>query len=295
MDLVTPSGGGNVKTTDRMGGDGLASGNYRNDFGGTSAACPQVSGTAALMLSANPQLSESQVRSILQETATDMGAAGFDNTFGYGRLNAGKAVMEAKERGAYISGNSTLCTSSKVYSLGNYPTEGDLDVTWSATPSHLFTSTSGSGSTFSTAWDGSGSGSGTITAKLSGDCGSVDVEKEVWLGSPDFSLSGESQIYTYGSSTVLVNWSSSGINYEGQGSPTMNWSYTGPLFDVKGDYRKASLMAGGRSGYGWVYGEATNQCGSNTEDFAYEVIEDSPYSLSVSPVPADDQMTVTIY
>ncbi|MFP4605762.1 MAG: hypothetical protein ACLFNJ_10335 [Bacteroidales bacterium] len=164
----------------------------------------------------------------------------------------------------------------------------------SATPSHLFTNTSGSGSTFSTAWDGSGSGMGTITATLSGECGSVDVEKEIWVGSPDFSLSGESQIYTYGSSTILVNWSSSGINYEGQGSPAMDWSYTGPLFDVKGDYRKADLMAGGRTGYGWVYGEATNQCGSHTEDFAYEVIEDSPYSLSVSPVPADYQMTVTI-
>ncbi len=96
MDLVAPSGDvnltGDVTTTDRMGTAGYEAGNYTTRFGGTSAACPQVSGIAALMLSANPNLTEAQVRSILQTTATDMGTPGFDNTFGFGRANGCAAV-----------------------------------------------------------------------------------------------------------------------------------------------------------------------------------------------------------
>ncbi len=47
MNLVAPSGGGNVRTTDRPGAPGYNVGNYTNTFGGTSAACPQVAGVAA--------------------------------------------------------------------------------------------------------------------------------------------------------------------------------------------------------------------------------------------------------
>ena len=91
-------------TTDRMGANGVA-GNYIGTFGGTSGAAPQVSGVAALMLSVNPNLTESQVRTILNETATDMGTSGFDNTFGHGRLNAQAALL----RIGNIIGPDVLC------------------------------------------------------------------------------------------------------------------------------------------------------------------------------------------
>lgn len=74
MDLVAPSGGedGDIVSTDRMGSLGYdREGNYVLTFNGTSAACPQVAGVAALMLSANPQLTENQVRTILHQTARD--------------------------------------------------------------------------------------------------------------------------------------------------------------------------------------------------------------------------------
>jgi len=100
LDLTAPSGQtnymGNIRTTDRMGVAGRVNGNYQARFGGTSAACPVVAGTAALMLSVNPNLTPNEVRTILTTTATDMGANGFDNNFGFGRVNAFAAVELAE-------------------------------------------------------------------------------------------------------------------------------------------------------------------------------------------------------
>ncbi len=59
---------------------------------GTSFAAPFVSGTLALILSANPQITGSQAVSILKETAVDLGTKGHDWYFGHGLVNAGFAV-----------------------------------------------------------------------------------------------------------------------------------------------------------------------------------------------------------
>lgn len=97
LDISAPSNGGtaSVYTTDRQGSAGYASGNYTSTFGGTSAACPLVSGVAALVLSTNGNLTSAQVQSILETTADDMGTSGFDVSFGHGRVNAHQAVLAA--------------------------------------------------------------------------------------------------------------------------------------------------------------------------------------------------------
>jgi serine protease len=57
-------------------------------FNGTSMAAPHVSGVAALVFGKNPSLTPLQVESILESTATDLGPAGYDPTFGWGLVNA---------------------------------------------------------------------------------------------------------------------------------------------------------------------------------------------------------------
>jgi subtilisin-like proprotein convertase family protein len=96
--------------------------NYTNSFNGTSSAAPNTAGVVSLILSANPNLSYRDVRHILASTSTKVDStnaqvklplpdgefvahpgwvknkAGFEhnNFYGFGRVNAGKAVEMAK-------------------------------------------------------------------------------------------------------------------------------------------------------------------------------------------------------
>jgi subtilisin family serine protease len=105
-----------IVTSDRMGSSGYSQNQFAMDFGGTSSACPLVAGVAALVLSANPQLTAREVRQILEQTADKIvdpnpdpqfglrkgsyEANGRCDWFGYGKVNAFKAVNAAVQRRA---------------------------------------------------------------------------------------------------------------------------------------------------------------------------------------------------
>lgn len=83
--------------------DGVSRGQHYKHFGGTSSATPLVAGVCALMLSANPDLSAKEVREILIDTADRIGSSweyrgGHSDKYGYGRVNALRAVEEALRR-----------------------------------------------------------------------------------------------------------------------------------------------------------------------------------------------------
>ncbi len=116
LDIVAPSNGDWPITAARAWWDegvGSEFGNFKywrdgqnrspqhKHFGGTSSACPLVAGICALVLSANPDLTAKQVKEVLCRTADKIGDPseyddqGHSKKFGYGRVNADRAVAEA--------------------------------------------------------------------------------------------------------------------------------------------------------------------------------------------------------
>jgi subtilisin family serine protease len=112
--LNTKFEGLGMVTCDRTGSSGYGSSDYTTSFGGTSSACPVVAGVAGLVLSANPDLEAWEVKQILQETADKIvdtnpdpqlnvsygtyNNKGHSLWFGYGKVNAYKAVKAAQAR-----------------------------------------------------------------------------------------------------------------------------------------------------------------------------------------------------
>ena len=86
VDVAAP--GVSIWTTTNGGGYGAVN--------GTSFASPVTAGVVALMMAANPSLSPAKLEQILESTADDPGVADWDIHYGYGRVNAEKAVLGAK-------------------------------------------------------------------------------------------------------------------------------------------------------------------------------------------------------
>jgi subtilisin family serine protease len=61
-------------------------------YSGTSMATPHASGLAGLLFSQNPARTNREVRLLMESSAIDLGPAGDDAFFGYGRINAARAL-----------------------------------------------------------------------------------------------------------------------------------------------------------------------------------------------------------
>ena len=66
-------------------------------YSGTSFSSPMTAGLIALIYTVNPNFTPAEVESYVFNTAVDLGAAGDDDLYGHGRINAGAAVVAAME------------------------------------------------------------------------------------------------------------------------------------------------------------------------------------------------------
>jgi len=117
LDVVAP--GSAISTTDR---NSL----YKQDFWGTSAAAPHVSGVAALILSVNPNLTHQQVKNIIESTARKVGGYNYQTTagrpngtwhpeMGYGLIDTYAAVKKAVCMLSPVTVSGTINTDTTVY------------------------------------------------------------------------------------------------------------------------------------------------------------------------------------
>lgn len=119
--LAAPGAG--IWTTDRNGA--------YSSWNGTSFASPVAAGVGALVMAARPDLSAEQVEALLFSSAADLGAAGRDPVYGYGRVQAGAAVAAAA---AYVAPPDTSAPVVTLRDpLGNSTVSGVVPVSASAT------------------------------------------------------------------------------------------------------------------------------------------------------------------
>jgi len=110
IDISAP--GVNIYTTIKGGGYGSVS--------GTSFSAPLAAGVAALMFSANPSLTPSDVEAILKATSVDLGDSGYDIYYGWGRIDASAALRAV----ASTTPPSNIDLNPPVVTI-KYPSNGD--------------------------------------------------------------------------------------------------------------------------------------------------------------------------
>ncbi len=96
LDLVAPTG---TLTTDVAGADGENATDYTSLFGGTSSACPVVSGVAGLLFSADATLTAAEAGALLIDSASPVFFAtpdesGHDPVYGHGLVDPVAALRE---------------------------------------------------------------------------------------------------------------------------------------------------------------------------------------------------------
>jgi serine protease len=101
LEVVAPGGDGTDRDSDGY-IDGVLQETFRSgkptDFGfwfytGTSMAAPHVSGLIALLLAQDSTRTQDEIREILRTTSVDLGASGWDEEYGYGRIDAYAALQ----------------------------------------------------------------------------------------------------------------------------------------------------------------------------------------------------------
>ncbi|MFK8041015.1 S8 family serine peptidase [Congregibacter sp.] len=135
IDLAAPGGDGSQD----FNGDGypdgvLSTGGSDGEFAytflsGTSMASPHVAGVLALMKSVNPDLNADDIDRLLEEGALsdDIGIEGRDNLYGYGIINARKAIEAAlTEAGSSSGSEPRLGASSSALNFSSQRTRLEL-------------------------------------------------------------------------------------------------------------------------------------------------------------------------
>jgi len=101
-------------------------------WAGTSFSSPITAGLAALVLSINPSLTNSQVVSLIEQNADDRGAPGWDQYYGYGRVNAQRTLAAI---GQVVKDTQAPSVPSNVQASA--VSSSQINLTWAASTDNV--------------------------------------------------------------------------------------------------------------------------------------------------------------
>jgi hypothetical protein len=214
---------------------------------GTSMASPLAAGVAALLLEKHPSWTPAQVKLALESTATDKGASGHDNIYGWGLLDAlaaSNADLIPPTMESITEPEGQYYNVAPIFSNFGFEDDVDLDDGWYQMDSYsgswtvLFTNVAG------TSWDSDNwsmpgfnelaEGSHTIYFKASDDAGNIEGEAGEWkwqfykdITPPTDPTNVNSTSHTPGvwssDNTVVIVWTDATDNLSGLDGYSILW------------------------------------------------------------------------
>lgn len=102
---------------------------------GTSMACPLVAGCAGLLFAYDPGLSVEDAKQALYSTADDLGPAGFDPYYGWGRVNAAAALDDVASAHIGVERTTMVATTTQTLTA-SYKGESGHTWNWAVSPAN---------------------------------------------------------------------------------------------------------------------------------------------------------------
>ncbi|MDN7241727.1 S8 family serine peptidase [Planococcus sp. N028] len=283
IDLVAP--GENIYST--------VPGSSYGNLSGTSMAAPVVSGVAALILSKNPVLSPDQVEEILKGSALDVGTRGWDRYYGYGRVDALKALQKTSTPMTAISSAATFTSTGTNKTSMSFSAQKGATVSVyvekskGTTIKKLINPKKWNGGKITATWDGkldsglyASSGSYTLVAKLSSGRENIYKTKTIKLTNqvkPTIKT-GPSAVYSPESSSKLS------LSYE----VNQTTAITAKIYDSKNTLVKTVLT-------NKTVTAKTNKIEWDGTDSKGKKVKDGLYKLAVSGIGANKIKASTAY
>jgi len=184
-----------------------------------------------------------------------------------------------------LSGSSIICSSNTSYSV-SVPSLASVSWTKSNNLTQVFGNTGTTYSVYATNNTGS---TGFITATILNSQGHIFATrtKNVWIGKPNFTLIGETEVGVSMSGVASIDYPCD----ISQGVTNVNWYRSGTIASITGGLVVGKYRAGSQSGTGIVYANATNNCGS-TEIRLFINVNANGYKIY--PNPTSNFITIEI-
>ncbi len=172
-----------------------------------------------------------------------------------------------------LNGNAVCYSRNYSFSLPNFP--NNTSITW--THSSNLTYISGQGTTLF-----------KVKAKnnsISANGCSITLIKQIWIGKPNFTITGDYDLPTGLMGIAEINYTHSQM----QGITDITWNKSGAISSISGGPVIARYRAGTRPSSGTVDLTLTNQCGST---FKYFIVRVTGGWHKAYPNPTNDILTI---